>query len=137
MSQCTPIDGSQEKSLLLIIQFTRTSPSFGRQRRIEALEQLVDRCSRNIRTNIDINEAALNTINISNQHRACLDAIRGDLTAEVHRQSVQTTDKMQVYAREELEVLGRALGTLRVCMREAEQGRECGISPPPYPSQIM
>ncbi|MCJ1266936.1 hypothetical protein MMC22_006821 [Lobaria immixta] len=63
MSQCTPTGGPQEKSLLLVIQFTRTSPSFDRQKRVEALQQLVHRCSRDIRTNIDINEAALNSIN--------------------------------------------------------------------------
>lgn len=124
-----PPSTPQEKNLLLIIKFTRTSPSFGRQKRIEALQKLVDRCTIEIQSNIATNEAALRRITTGNEHRDYLNAIRAVLPAVAHREFVQMTDQMWVYSREELDILGRTLGTLRICKREAEQGRECGPSP--------
>ena len=40
------------------------------------------------------------------------------------------TDGVRQQSREELEAIGRNLRALRECKKAAEQGRECGHSPP-------
>ena len=128
MSQFTPINIPQENNLPLVIYFTRTSPTFSRQARIEALELLIDRCSRAIEACLDATDATLATIDEGDKHRASLNNIRADLPADMHRNLAQMTDAVRARSREELEAIGRNLRTLMSCKREAEQGRECGIS---------
>ncbi|MCJ1266827.1 hypothetical protein MMC22_006712 [Lobaria immixta] len=122
MSQFTPINIPEENNLPLVIHFTRTSPTFSRQARIEALEVLIDRCSRAIETCLEATDAALATIDEGDKHRASLNKIRADLPADVHRNLAEMTDAVRARGREELEVIGSNLRTLMSCKREAQQG---------------
>ncbi|MCJ1266817.1 hypothetical protein MMC22_006702 [Lobaria immixta] len=107
MSQFTPINIPQENNLPLVIYFTRTSPTFSRQARIEALELLIDRCSRAIETCLDATDATLATIDEGDKHRASLNSIRADLPADMHRNLAQMTDAVRARSREELEAIER------------------------------
>lgn len=121
----TPINIPQESNLPLVIEFTRTSPSFNREARIAALEGLVVRCSRAIDTCLEASDAALVTIETGEKHYARLDDIRADLPASVHRSFAEMTELVRAYSRAELEAIGRNLRALRDCKREAELGSEC------------
>lgn len=131
MSRLPPITIPQESNLPLVIQFARESPSFTRQARIDTLQALVDRCSRAINTCLEATDAALASIETGEQHRARLDGIRADLPSDIYQGFFRMTDGVRQQSREELEAIGRNLRALRECKKAAEQGRECGHSPPP------
>lgn len=139
MSRLPPITIPQESNLPLVIEFTRESPTFTRQARIDALEGLVERCSRAINTCLEATDTALATIETGDQHRARLDRARADLPADIYRGFFKMTDDVRQHSRAELEAIGRNLRALRECKRAAEQGRECGFPPlffPSFPTQM-
>lgn len=132
MSRFIPISIPQESNLPLIIQFTLTSPTYTRQARINALQGLINRCTRAIDTCLEASDVALASIDEGDKHRARLNAIRAELPADVYRGLTEATEQVKAYSQGELEAIGRNLRELRNCKRDAEQGRECGffIFPP-------
>lgn len=128
MSRFTPSNILQENSLSLVIYFTRTSPKLSRQARIEALQGLVDACSRAIECCLD---AALAVINEEDKYCDNLIDIGADLPADVRPTLAQMTDIVGRHSRDEVEAIRRDVRTLKDCRIEAEQGREYIISPPP------
>lgn len=136
MSQFIPFNIIQENSLSLVIHLTLTNSTISRQARIEALQRLVDACSRAIESCLDASDATLANIDEEDKYRAKLNDIRTDLPADVRRTLAQVTDTVRRRSREEFEAIGRNVRTLRGCKREAEQGRECGISLSPLLSDL-
>ncbi|MCJ1264761.1 hypothetical protein MMC22_004636 [Lobaria immixta] len=122
MSRFTPINIPQENNLPLVIHFTRTSPTFSRQARIEALQGLVNRCSRAIESCLEAIDEALATIEQGDKHRTSLNDIRAEMPADLHRGLSQMTEDVQMRTREDVEAIGRSLRTLIDCKRGAEQG---------------
>lgn len=114
----------QERNLPLVIQFARTSPTFNRHERIEALEGLVARCLRAIDTCLAAFEMAWSNIEIGAQHLASLEAIRADLPPDEHCGLTQMAGKVHADNREELDAIRRNLEALRACKQDAEQGCE-------------
>lgn len=118
----------QEYNLPVVIRFTRTSPSFSRQERIDALEGLVDRCSRAINTCLEASREAMVTVALGTRHRASLNSM-SDLPANLQRQLVQLTEQLEAASRLEVDAIEQNLRSLGACKMEAEQGRECCFSP--------
>ncbi|MCJ1423079.1 hypothetical protein MMC29_000960 [Sticta canariensis] len=115
-----PRVGQISRALPLLIEFTRTSPTFSRQERIFELQGLIDRCTRAIEICFDDSNEAKDCIYESEKHHARIIQIRMGFT-RFDRLKL-TIDAMNIKAGSSGEhaALQRNLTALRECKDKAE-----------------
>lgn len=124
MSRLTPIS----VPLDLILQFTRTSPTFTRQARIVAFQELINLCNRMMDHRLKAQRAVFETYGIGKAHLERLNAIRANLPSDVHGKFATMTEQVKTHSEKEVEAAERDLNGLLDVRLDAELERECPLS---------
>lgn len=118
------------RALPLLIEFTRTSPTFSRQERIFELQGLIDRCSRAIDICFDDSNEAKDYIYESEKHHKRIIQIRMGFPRFDRLKFTLDTINMKAWSRVEHAALERNLKALKECKDKAEIARKYGFHPP-------